>query len=118
MWKTTLIREIVEDDEEKKKERKEKHQNILIKVMDVLEDEDIIKAIMDSYDKKNESIEEYKYNRKERIKMVLELANIDIDDYMEAVLETSRKGISVVLERDIDEIYVNNYNPEWLRACV
>ena len=116
MWKTALTREIVEDDEEKKKERKEKHQHILIKVMDLLEDEDIIKEIMDSYVKKNESIEEYKFNRKERIRMVLELANVDIDDYLEAVLETSRKGISVVLARDIDEIYVNNYNPEWLRA--
>ena len=58
MWKTELTREIVEDDEEKKKERKEKHQHILITVMELLEDEDIIKEIMDSYDKKNESIEE------------------------------------------------------------
>ena len=48
--------------------------------------------------------------------MVLELANVDIDDYLEAVLETTRKGVSVVLARDIDGIFVNNYNPEWLRA--
>ena len=116
MWKTELTREMVEDDEEKKKAKKEKHTKILVSVMDILEDEEKIKQIMDSYDKQNESIGEYKFNRKERIEKVLELAKVDKDEYLEAVLETSRKGISVVLARDIDEIYVNNYNPEWLEA--
>ena len=30
--------------------------------------------------------------------------------------EYTKKGINVILARDIGEMYINNYNPEWLRA--
>ena len=31
-----------------------------------------------------------------------------------AVVQQPRKGSEVLLRRDIDEIYINNYNPEWI----
>ena len=39
----------------------------------------------------------------------------DIALYEEA-LTFSSAGYSIILERDISEIYVNSYNPEWARA--
>ena len=39
----------------------------------------------------------------------------DYDLYEEA-LQASNGGFSIILERDIDEMYVNSYNPEWARA--
>ena len=39
----------------------------------------------------------------------------DFDLYVEA-LQASNGGYSILLERDIDELYVNSYNPEWARA--
>ena len=64
-------------------------------------------------------MELYKLNRKNRILKLLNLAGLteesDILLYEEA-LTTSYSGYSIVLERDIDEIFVNSYNPEWTRA--
>ena len=66
---------------------------------------------------KNESIDEYRENRrKKRILKILELAKVSTENYLLALQESCRKGITVILQRDIDEIYVNNYNPEWLLA--
>ena len=39
----------------------------------------------------------------------------DFEKYVEA-LETSKGGYTILLQRDIDEMYVNSYNPEWARA--
>ena len=47
---------------------------------------------------------------------MLELANVDPKEYIKALKESNRKGVNVILARDIDEIYVNNYSPEWLQA--
>ena len=81
----------------------------------MLEDESIVSSIMKKYNKETESREEYKINREKRIKELLDIANVEYDDYVEA-LSWSRAGYSVHLQRDIDEIYINSYNPEWLRA--
>lgn len=43
-------------------------------------------------------------------------ANVNEEKYLEAVTHSSRRGITVVLQRDINECMVNNYNGEWLRA--
>ena len=51
-----------------------------------------------------------------RILKVLELAKVGPEDYMVALKESNTRGISIILVRDIDEMYINNYNPEWLRA--
>ena len=34
------------------------------------------------------------------------------------ILGFSTKGFSVVLVRDVDEIFVNKYNPEWLMVII
>ena len=42
--------------------------------------------------------------------------NISYEDYIMAIKKAPRHGSTVLIKRDIDEIYVNNYNPEWLKA--
>ena len=36
--------------------------------------------------------------------------------YERAVIQQPRKGSEVLLQRDIDEVFINNYNPEWIVA--
>ena len=47
--------------------------------------------------------------------MLLKMARVSMEDYLEA-LETSTVGSSIVLARDVDEVYINQYNVEWMRA--
>ena len=68
---------------------------------------------------KMESPEEYKRNIRERIDKVLKEASaggtpVTYEMYEKAVIEQPRKGSEVLLQRDIDEIFINNYNPEWI----
>ena len=68
---------------------------------------------------KMESPDEYKKNIRERIDKVLKIASaggtpITYEMYEKAVIEQPRKGSEVLLQRDIDEIFINNYNPEWI----
>ena len=70
---------------------------------------------------KRESPEEYKKNIRKRIEQVLKKASaggdpITYEMYETAVIQQPRKGSEVLLQRDIDEIYINNYNPEWIVA--
>ena len=44
-----------------------------------------------------------------------ELADVSFNDY-KRYLKMSRCGYSVVLQRDTDEIWINGFNPNWLRA--
>ena len=67
-------------------------------------------------DKNDESKEEYTINRKKRVLKVLQIAGVDPKSYVTAVRESSRKGMNIILARDVDEIYINNYNPEWIQA--
>ena len=92
-----------------------KNQQVLIKVQAVLEDEEAVKKIMAKYDKQNETADEYKINRRERIKDLCKAAEVRYEDYIKA-LSMSKSGYSVVIKRDLDEIFINNYNIEWLRA--
>ena len=43
------------------------------------------------------------------------MAQVSIEDYLDA-LKTSKVGSSIVLARDVDEVYINQYNEEWMRA--
>ena len=70
---------------------------------------------MEEYEKENETDEEYERNRVERIKKLCKLADVDYGKYIEA-LEFSQMDYTIILQRDIDEIFTNNYNEEWLRA--
>merc|ERR1711888_7246 len=72
--------------------------------------------IWKDYNKNTETKEEYIVNRKKRIMKVLDVAGVTPEDYVAAVREQTRKGVNVILARDVDEIYINNYNPEWIRA--
>ena len=70
---------------------------------------------------KMENPEEYKSNIRKRIDQVLKIASaggerITYEMYEKAVIEQPRKGSEVLLQRDIDEIFINNYNPEWIVA--
>ena len=47
--------------------------------------------------------------------MLCQKANVKYNDYIEA-LETSTSGYSVVLQRDLDELFINPYNREWMKA--
>ena len=60
--------------------------------------------------------------KKIRLDFVLNLAEIDgstfkiRNDIYEKALGLSSKGYTVWIKRDVDEIYTNNYNPEWIKA--
>ena len=99
--------------------QKTKHKKILSDVKDVLNDENVIDNIMKKFDKNNENTNEYIVNREKRVKMVLNAAGYESEEdfelYIEA-LSSSSGGYSIILKRDIDEIFVNSYNAEWILA--
>ena len=101
------------------KEKQDKYIKILKDVRKVLDDDDVIQRILCSYNKEAESKEEYEKNRKERILKVLNIAGLKTEeDYnlYKSALSMSKSGYTIILERDIDEMFVNSYNPEWARA--
>jgi hypothetical protein len=57
----------------------------------------------------NDHLEGYTINR------MLEILDISSADYYTALSQNSH-GTSIILKRNMNEIYVNNYNPEWLKA--
>ena len=115
IWKTVLVKPYKSEFGEEREHYLKKYAEILSKVQELLEDTDTINSIMKQYNKKSETKEEYRINRKQRILQLLEKAEVAPSDYIEA-LSWSRAGYSVHLKRDLDEIYINSYNPEWLRA--
>ena len=101
-------------------ERKKQFRKLLIDVRNILDDEDIIKKILSKYpEKKSENRKDYLKHREERIKKILNLAGLKTEEQYDlylSALEASTSGYSILLERDIDEMFVNSYNPEWARA--
>merc|ERR1712155_261126 len=83
--------------------------------MDVVTNDEIIEKIMNDFDKENESKEEFQENRIKRIKKVCKMALVDYNEYIKA-LGISKIGYKVVLARDIDELNINPFNVEWIRA--
>ena len=63
----------------------------------------------------NMSRAEYESKREARIKAMLDEAEVSWEDYEES-LSLTQRGIDVVLQRDISEMMINNYNPVWVRA--
>ena len=92
-----------------------KSQEILSKVSGFIEDTETIAEIMNKYKKQLESKLEHPQCIKDRIIELCLKAKVTYEDYMKA-LAISKVGYKVVLQRDLDEIYVNSYNIEWLRA--
>ena len=118
-WKTLISKPSTLPMPEKETKMAE-HAKILKAVKGVLDDDDALTKILSQYpNKENEKRDEYEENRQKRIKEVLTLAGLrteaDFDLYIEA-LETSNSGYSIIMQRDIDELFVNSYNPEWARA--
>ena len=119
IWKTLISRPVNLPLAEKE-EKMRKYKTILKTVKAILEETELIEKILSEYpDRDKESREEYVKNREIRIKKLLNLAGLKTEDdfelYVEA-LQASNGGYSILLERDIDELYVNSYNPEWARA--
>ena len=91
------------------------YRETLQKVRELLDDKELIKSIMEKYDKKTETKETYEINRKKRILELLKVAEVSESDYITA-LSYQRLGYSYHQKRDIDEIYINSYDPEWILA--
>merc|ERR1712218_162011 len=71
---------------------------------------------MNKYDKDSEEAgTEHQEKRADRIKEVCQRAGVDYDSYLKA-LAVSGDGYTYHLARDIDEIFINSFNVEWLRA--
>ena len=69
-----------------------------------------------AYSSKNEEMKgvEHAQGKESRIRMLCQRAQVEFEDYVKA-LSVNRMGYKIVLERDVDELYVNNYNIEWMR---
>ena len=85
---------------------------ILAKVKEVMLDDEILEEILEEIPKNST---DFKADRKERISLLLKRAGVTLEDYIEA-LQVSKIGYSIVLQRDIDELYQNPFNDEWLFA--
>ena len=87
-----------------------------VEVMKVLENPSLVKQVFEQLPIEREtSKEEADLGRVERIKMICSMAGVKYEDYLEA-LSTSKVGYSVVMRRDINEMDVNNFNPDWIRS--
>ena len=115
IWTTILVRPYKSELDEEKDKNLKYYEGILKKVRELLEDEELIIKIMCKYNKRKETKEEYNLNRSERIFEFLLFAEVNPNHYLLA-LKYSRAGYSVHLKRDLDEIYINSYNIEWIRA--
>ena len=96
--------------------RYKKKDEVLARVKKVMDDdkkiEEIDKALPLTEDM---SRKEYESKREERIKAMLDEAEVSWEEYEES-LSISPRGMDVVLQRDISEMMINNYNPVWMRA--
>ena len=85
-------------------------------VLDAIEDTTIVEELIMKFDKGSEKAgEENNQGRVMRIQELCKYAKVAYQDYIQA-LSTSKMGYAVVLQRDIDEVYINSYNAEWIRA--
>ena len=97
------------------KEKDLSPENILKKVKEILNNEDKIALILEKYPIKGETEEEDYYYRSQRIDELLQMAgNISYGEYIMALKKMKKNGSTVLIQRDIDEIFVNNYNEEWI----
>ena len=111
---STIIAQPMKETGKKRTKKLEKHTKTLDAVKAIIEDETNIEQIMKKHPNKGNK-DNYKDQRLKRIKLLLEMAGVTLEDYLEA-LETSKVGSSIVLARDVDEVYINQYNVEWMRA--
>ena len=121
-WKTLIAKPFRLTGDEGN-DKKKKYEALLKKIKQLINDEEVIAKIIDNpiYDREKEAQDKtlYEMNRELRIKELLSMAGLETEEdwnfYLEA-LQFSKSGFSVVMARDLDEINVNSYNPEWLLA--
>ena len=112
VWRTILVKPYKSEFSEERSHYLQKYEDTLKTVQFFLDDEELIDSIMKEYNKESETKEEYAINRKKRILKLLAIADVTEEEYIEA-LSWSRTGYSVHLKRDLDELYIKSYNPEW-----
>lgn len=121
VWTTLLASpcKLLGDAFEKDAPNRKKRKNLLEKVKDILLDEKTISQILIKFPTINEyDKNEYEINRKKRIQEILKLVGLNktnFHTYLDA-LKITTAGYSIIQARDIDEIFVNSYNPEWAEA--
>ena len=96
------------DNEKAYKEKIDQLQKVLSKVKDVLNELD------DLFHSKEENAEKQRAKYKS-LDDILKKAKVTKEDYYEA-LRTSKTGKIIILKRTVNELWVNNYNPEWIQA--
>ena len=114
-------------DPEKQKEKLDHVKSIKEKVKTILENEEEMKKIqairaseIDDLIEKGESSEKFKDYKEERLLALLKKAGIfgkddrEIKDIYEEALSINVAGYTIIHERDVDELFVNNYNKEWI----
>ena len=93
-----------------------RHHEVQVEVMKVLDNPDSVKAVLEQLPIEEETTKaDADRGRVERIKKICLLAGVAYEDYLEA-LSTSKLGYSVVMKRDINELYVNNFNEHMMRS--
>ena len=105
----TIIRRpwrLNKDTEERRKELK----LILKGVQEVLQNEEVMKALTEAC--KDE--QDYDRRLSQGIDLLLETAKVSQNDYYEAL--SYGAGYGVIHKRGLEEIFVNPYNIDWLRA--
>lgn len=74
-----------------------------------------IKATLSSFPNKQLELDKYLSDNDLTLKSIVEGAGYTLAEYHEA-LSLSSTGIVIVLKRELNEIFVNNYNKEWILA--
>ena len=114
--KTIIAKPISGVSNEQKTKLLQTFNKILMKVSEVLMDEDAVSEILRTVgESENEDLQTYKINKRRRIELLLAKADVSFEDY-EKALSFTRVGYKVVHERDLTEIYINSYNIECIRA--
>ena len=94
-------------------ETRKNYTKILFDVQEILKNEERMETVKTKYPNKGKTKEENYQFRAERIDEMLRIAgDLSYDDYILAIKKSKKHGSAVLLQRDVDEIYVNNYNSE------
>ena len=103
-----------------KKATEAKHAAVTKKVRMILDDKEMMAKILAEYPKESETTEAAaEEGRIKRIDAVLDKAGLTTDEDKEKyenALAYSSSGYTIVMARDIDELFINSYNPEITRA--
>ena len=112
---TIISRPVGEMEAEDRKKLFKKQNDVISKVMMVLDTDEDLKKIMEKFDKKSEiTVSDHAKGKELRIREACKMAKVDFEDYVQA-LSLNRVGYKIVMSRDVDELNVNNYNVEWMR---